>query len=218
MKLAVNAKPDLNIVLLGADMDVAGAFPDRLAENGIDQPNHRRLPGHILKRGHLDVCLLFFFFRLRRDDVQLHRFQHTAQTGLDAIEAADQLAQFALRANRGLHLGIGQHFNRVERIDIQRVGGADGEKTPLLFQGRNLIFLCVFERNHLGQAEIEGILVRVVFFDLQLPAEHLHHQLLADNTLPYQKLSQLAAAPGLIEERLFELLLRQQGSLDQHLA
>lgn len=79
MKFAVNAKPDLNIILLRADMDVAGAFPDRLAENGIDQANHRRFPGHILKRSHLDVCLLVFIFRLRRD-VNLHRFQHIAQT------------------------------------------------------------------------------------------------------------------------------------------
>ena len=219
MKLAVDPEADLDVVLLGADMNVARAFADGLGEDGVDQADHRRLASHALEGGQKDVLflLLLVLFRL---DVDLHRFQHAAQAGLDAVEAADQLRHLPLRANLRLHLAVGQHLDGVEGGDVERIRGADDEQAPLLSQGGDLVLLDEVQRDELGQAGIDGKAVRLVFPDVQLAAEHFDQDLLADQPLAGQKLPQTQAVPalGLFEKRLLELFVRQNAGVDQHLA
>ncbi len=124
MELSVHAKPDLNGILLGTDVNITGPFTDSLAKNRIDQADHRRFPGHILQRGNLDILILFV--AVFRPGFNFQVFQSRVHAGLDAIKIADQLIDFPLRADRRFHLAIGHPFNRVEGIDIQRVGGGDG--------------------------------------------------------------------------------------------
>ncbi len=48
MEPPVNAKTHLDIILLGTDVDIAGAFPNRLGKYGIYQPDNRGFACHVL--------------------------------------------------------------------------------------------------------------------------------------------------------------------------
>ncbi|OQB89442.1 MAG: hypothetical protein BWX83_01127 [Candidatus Cloacimonetes bacterium ADurb.Bin117] len=218
-QFAVHAKAHLDVVLLRADVDVAGAVADRLRENRVSQTDNRRFARHVLKGGHGNLCFPFgrrlflaFFGR-----AHLHAFHNAAQTGLRPVEGTDQLIKLPFRTDHGLHFGVGQHFNIIQRVDVQGIDNRDGEQPAFFSQRRHLVFLRGFNGNKMGQRKIQRILIGVIFGYVELPAQHIDDLLFVHHSLAREILAQFQAGFLLVNQGLLKPFLREQTAVNQHL-
>ncbi len=83
VELAVDSQPDLGAVFFRADMDIAGPALYRLAEDGVDQADHRGGAGHVLGRpDHLGFRLLAADL-----DILVHVVEHIADRRVHPVNA-----------------------------------------------------------------------------------------------------------------------------------
>jgi len=217
MELAVDSEADLNAGLLGADVDVAGPFPDRLGKDGVDQTDNRRFVRHILERGDLDLLggLIGDLFHLGLR-IDLHALQDAAHSRLHPVDAVDQLVQFAFGADDRFHLGVGRDFDGIQGVDIEGIRHGDGQEPPLLPERRHLEFLGGLDRDQAGEVDVDGIAVGMVFLNLELFAQHIHNLVFIEDSLTGEILSQFQAGLPVFGKGLPELFFRQELALDEH--
>ena len=92
-------------------MDVGGALVDRLAEDRVDELDHRRVVGGLAQLGDLGVALVLLLLLDRLGD-----------RGLERVEAADQGLDVVLGGDRDAAVEPGHHLDVVDREDVGRVG------------------------------------------------------------------------------------------------
>ena len=99
--------------LLGLEVDVGGALGDRLAEDRVDELDHRRVVGRLAQvadLGALEVLLLLLVGD-RLGDARLER-----------VEAADQGLDVDLGGDRDPAVEAGHHLDVVDRQHVGRIG------------------------------------------------------------------------------------------------
>jgi len=202
---------------LRADMDVARPFAHPLGDDGIHDPDHGGLFGHPLEGTDADIHLRGRRIPLHGDIRILHPVEDLLQPSrLGSVGEGDELIDLLFGAYDGEDLHVGEHLRRIDGGDVHGVRHGHREEVHLFSQGNHLIFLRHPEGNERRQRLIHGILVRVVFRDLHLPADLVDNLLFPDDPLPDQILTELQAGPLLTAEGLAELVLGQQTGLDEH--
>ena len=115
----VDAEADPHLPLAGLEVDVGGALPHRLAEDAVDELDHRRVLGahfHVGDLGQLVLGLgLAFVDRL-------------ADRALQRVEAADQRFDVLLGGDRDAAVERGGDLDVVDREHVGRVGHRDQQR------------------------------------------------------------------------------------------
>ncbi len=146
----------------------------------------------------------------------LEALEHASEARLHAVDLPDELVQFALRADDRLHFIVGERLDVIERVDVDGVRHGDGQQPTLLLERRHLVLLGDIGGKHLGEVEVNGILVGVVFLDLELLAQDVHHLVLRQDALLDQELSELHPRLLLLVEKMPELVLVEDLGIDEH--
>jgi len=189
MELPVDPKAHLDVVLLGADMDIAGPLADRLRKDRVHQTDDGGLSRQVLKGRDLDFRRFFRLIRLLLG-VEVDAIDQASQTGLGAVDAGDELRDFTLRADDGLHFRIRHDLDGIHDVDVERIRHRQRQQPAFFSQRRYLIFLRRFGRQHHGKTHFQGILLRVVLRDFQLTAQQVDDLGFADSALLDQILTQ----------------------------
>jgi hypothetical protein len=117
---AVDAEADPHLGLLGLEVDVGGTLRDGLAEDAVDELDHRPVVGRRTQIGGLDRrgLLLFLLVALgdRIGDRALHR-RELADQRRQVLRGGDR--DFAVEAGGHLHVVQRQHVGRVRHREQQ---------------------------------------------------------------------------------------------------
>ena len=113
---AVDAEADPHLVLVGLEVDVGGALADRLAEDAVDELDHRRVLGADLHVADLGELVLASSSSV--DD-------RLGDGALQRVEAADQRLDVLVGGDRDPAVEPGGDLDVVDREDVGRVGHRD---------------------------------------------------------------------------------------------
>ena len=116
---AVDPEADPHLPLAGLEVDVGGALPHRLAEDAVDELDHRRVFGADFHVG--DLGQLVLGLRLALGD-------RLADRALQRVEAADQRLDVLLGGDRDAAVERGGDLDVVDREHVGRVGHRDQQR------------------------------------------------------------------------------------------
>ena len=119
---AVDAEPDPHLPLVWLEVDVGGTLPHGLAEDAVDELDHRRVFGADLDVADLGELLVLGLFPL--DD-------RLADRALQRVEAADQRFDVLLGGDRDPAVERGGDLDVVDGEDVGRVGHRDQQRLPV---------------------------------------------------------------------------------------
>ena len=111
---AVDAEADAHLVLAGLEVDVGGALPHRLAEDAVDELDHRRVLGADFHVGDLGQLALF--------GLGLALGDRLADGALQRVEAADQRFDVLLGGDGDAAVERRRDLDVVDREHVGRVG------------------------------------------------------------------------------------------------
>ena len=117
---AVDPKADSHLVFFGLEVDVRGPLPHRLAEDAVDELDHRRVFGADFDLADFGEIVLLFAFG--------HRF---ADGALQGVEARDQVLDVFIGGDRDAAVERGRDLDVVDGEDVGRVGHRD-QQGPLV--------------------------------------------------------------------------------------
>ena len=119
---AVDAEADPHFAFVGLEVDVGCALGDRLAEDAVDELDHRRVLGIDLHVADLCQRLVFFGsgFVLLGDRL--------ADGALERVEPADQRLDVFTGGDGDVAVVPGPHFDVVEREQVGRIRRGDQER------------------------------------------------------------------------------------------
>ncbi len=138
MQFAVYPEAHLHVLFLRTDMDIAAALANTLGENGVYQAHDRRFFSHSLQRADFDIIQAGCFVGALINFHFFHVFQNAADTGIGTVSGRQQLVEVLFSANDRFNFTVGIHFNRIQRIDIQRIGHGHREQQAAFFQRSRL--------------------------------------------------------------------------------
>ena len=110
----VDTQPHLDVALFRADVNITGSLPHRLGQQGVDQPHHRCLLGHVLQRGYFrgpGVCRFLVFSVVHGLGKVVSLSGKTVDAG--AVNLGKQVGELLFRADHGLHLKVALILNGV---------------------------------------------------------------------------------------------------------
>jgi len=174
---AVDAKPDLELLLEGFHVDVAGAALHGLLEEQVDQTDDRRLRGQILEV--LDVLDVLETGHLAVTDALNNPF-HVGRGA--AVQPVDEVHDFRLDRQVSLDLVLGELADGIDQGVVVGIDASDAQQTALKMDREKPVELHEIDaegvlddrnrRDHLGDQD----------GDLQLQAQLLQQILLGDVT------------------------------------
>ena len=113
---AVDAEADAHLALAGLEVDVRSSLGHRLAEDRVDELDHRRVLGGLAQLGDLRLALLLVLLDRLRDG------------GLERVEAPDQGLDVLVGGDRDLAGEPGDHLHVVDRDHVGRVGHREQQR------------------------------------------------------------------------------------------
>ncbi len=113
-------------------MDIAGAILNRLHQQQIDEPDDRRIVGQMLELVDFDavavVISVQFNLFFERDDV----LQAFINESLLAVGLIDHSQNVFFHADRFVDFQAGECTDGIFRIEVERVGGDEGQRMLIL--------------------------------------------------------------------------------------
>ena len=93
------------------------------------------------------------------------------------------MIELLVGADDGLNFRVGVDLDGIEGGNIHGIGHGEGQEEFGLQQGSGLKFLGEFQGNHLGELDVDGVVIRVVFSDFELLRDNISRLRSTDDAL-----------------------------------
>ncbi len=204
MEHPVDAVADAERLLVGLDVNVGGALSDRADEDGVTEPDDRRIARATLEVDQVDVVRVFGDLDL----VGVEALHDVVVGDLGRLVGAlDRRADGGLRGDDGFDVVPGEEFDVVDGVEVRGIGHRDDERRPGATDGDDLVAIADILGDQLEDLLVDLVLGEVDGLHAVLLAEEVGDLLVGDVAHLRERVAEahvVAALGGLRRAKLLE--------------